>query len=59
VILHGTSTTRNALDATQTITSPWAQFRLRCSQFPHLKAIGRADGAVAVSLQQVVEEASC
>jgi hypothetical protein len=27
VILHGTSTTRNALDATQTITSPWAQFR--------------------------------
>jgi tripartite-type tricarboxylate transporter receptor subunit TctC len=24
---HGTSTTRNALDATQTITSRWAQFR--------------------------------
>ena len=27
MILHGTSTTRNALDATQTITSRWAQFR--------------------------------
>jgi hypothetical protein len=61
VILHGTSTTRNALDATQTITSRWAQFRrdgffpMSFQQKPDAITVAYIDNGVARGARLLIE----